>query len=332
LRAGLALAGPTPLTHALLDAPGLAATVTAVVERVRPDVVLAYCSGLAHLTLTDPLQRTPLILDLVDVDSDKWRQYSEQSSFPMSWIYRREARLLGAFEARAARAAAATTVVNQRELESLHAIAPDARGLVVPNGIDVDSFAPTGPPAGAEQVLFCGVMDYRPNDEGARWFLSEVWPRIRSARPGATLVIAGTAPTAALRRLADSSREVHVTGHVEDIRPCYWESAVFVAPLHLARGVQNKVLDAAAAGLPSVVTSAVRGGLPDEIAASCRVADTAESFAAAVIDLLALTPGERRAIAARVDLAGLRWEQRLAPMASLVESAGASPRVDGAED
>ena len=116
-----------------------------------------------------------------------------------------------------------------------------------------------------DAVLFCGVMDYRPNHDAARWLLDDIWPRVQREHPHAVLTIAGSAPQASLRARAAGRADVRITGHVADVRPYFWQSAVFVAPLRLARGVQNKVLDAAVAGLPSVVTSTVYEGLPAQV-------------------------------------------------------------------
>lgn len=326
-RACVALGGGRPLTHVLLNSPMLPQTLAYTTRRQRPDVVLACGSGMARLALEPPLLGLPFVLDLVDVDSEKWSQYATQSAPPLRWVYRREARLLGAFEARAARAAFATLVVNERERSALHRLAPEVEPLVVPNGVDLRAFAPPAHPARDERVCFCGVMSYRPNDEGVTWFLRHVWPRVRSARPNALMTIVGAEPRRQLRRLADAVGGVEVTGSVLDVRPHLSAAAVFVAPLHLARGVQNKVLEAVAAGLPCVVTTAVRDGLPEGIAKACLVADDAEGFAAALLDLLRRPPLARRALAAGGDLGALGWPQQLARMPGLLEAAARSARV-----
>ena len=328
-RGSLALAGTTPLTHALLHSATLRGALKRLTARYDIDVVLAYGSGMARFALTKPLQGLPFILDLVDVDSEKWRQYAAGSRPPLGWLYRREARCLATFEAVAARSAFATLVVNNRELTALKTIAPSATAMVVPIGIDLEQLRPSGPPAPEERVLFCGVMNYRPNAEGAVWFLRDVWPCIRALRPAATLTIVGPAPSRHLRRLASRAGDVEVTGYVPDIRPYFWQSAVSVAPLHLARGMQTKVLDAAAAGLPSVVTSVVRDGLPAELGSACVVADDARSFAAGVAELLRLSPATRRARAAQVDLEALSWSRQLAMLPALFEAAGTPRRHAG---
>jgi glycosyltransferase involved in cell wall biosynthesis len=144
---------------------------------------------------------------------------------------------------------------------------------------------------------------------------------VRVARPSAHLTLAGSSPNAAVRRLAEDP-SIEVTGRVEDMRPYLWRSAIAVAPIFQSRGVQNKVLEAAAAGLPSVVTRTVGQGLPSQVLPACRIADTADKFAAAVIELLSLSPDARRREAARASLTALGWPTRLAPLVSLIERAG----------
>lgn len=320
LRAGVALAGVQPLTHALLDAPDLGHAISQAVSRHRPDVVVAFCSSMAKCALEAPLRGIPFILDLVDVDSEKWRLLGETSRGPLGWVYRREARVLGPFEAHAARASAATLVVNDRERASLEAIAPGAPVHVLPNGIDAVRFTPPVTPSAEAEIVFCGVMDYAPNVEGVLWFVKHVWPTVREARGDAKLTIVGARPAPSIRALAiDPS--IEVTGTVPDVRPYLWRSALSIAPLLIARGVQNKVLEALAAGLPCVVSEAVYEGLPHTARAGCIEGGSAPAFAAAVVRLLGMRPDARRRLAAQVSLAELSWRDAFAPLGDLLRDA-----------
>ena len=328
LRGIALLPSSTPLTHSLLDAPDATRTLEAMVRSHPPDVVLAYCSGMVRWAMAAPLDRTPFVLDMVDVDSAKWAELGARSRPPLNWIYRREAATLSAFEARAARQARATLVVNAREGDMLRRLAPEAVIHVVPNGIDADGFAPpsrAAPSASSAQhpatVVFCGVMSYEPNVEGVLWFAKNVWPRVRQARPDARFQIVGADPVARIRTLADGDSSITVTGRVDRVQPYLWEAAVSVAPLRVARGLQNKVVEALAAGLPVVATPAVIEGLPNEALAGCREGDSETSFAGHVIDLLALGADGRRALAASVRLDGLQWAQQLAPLEQILASA-----------
>ncbi|MCU1385640.1 MAG: hypothetical protein JWL71_4337 [Acidobacteria bacterium] len=319
--AAVRLAGKRPLTHLLLDAPGLRAALTQIVSDRPPDVVLAYCSGMARFALEPPLAGLPLVVDLVDVDSEKWAALSRSAAAPRRWIYRREARYLRQFERRLARHAQATLVVNERERAAFDEIAPGADIRVVPNGVDLEPLAPASPPDERPRVVFCGVMNYAPNVEAVLWFAREVWPAIRRRRPDARFVVVGSEPTAAIRALASADDGIDVTGTVPDVRRHLWDSAAAVAPLLTARGVQNKVLEAIAAGLPAVVTPPVFEGLPASVRPACRVADSAEAFAHETVSYLAMTGAQRRAVAAAADLRGLAWETQLRPLVGILADA-----------
>ena len=321
LRGILRLAGDRPLTHSLLDAAQARHAIADLAARCRPDVVLAFCSSMARFALQPPLDRRPFVLDMVDVDSEKWRLLAARSRWPLRWIYRREAETLGRFEALAAARAAATLVVNDREGALLGQRAPSATIHVMESGIDLDRYAPPGPPEARPTVVFTGVMNYAPNVQGMQWFARQVWPQVRVACPDARLRIVGASPTAAVTALGRRDPSIDVTGAVETIQPSLWQAALAIAPLHLARGLQNKVLEALAAGLPVVVTAAVFEGLPQSARAGCRRADDAASFAAAVIELLQRSPDERRREAARADLSDLSWDVRLRPLHEILRGA-----------
>jgi sugar transferase (PEP-CTERM/EpsH1 system associated) len=320
-RAVAALPTSRPLTHVLLDAPALGTTLADLVAERRPDVVLAYCSGVARLVMEPALRGIPAVVDFVDVDSEKWRDLARVTPPPKAWIYRRECRLLGRFESAVAYHAKAALVVNEREHASLEALAPRARVHVLPNGIDLSTFKPAIQPSKNAAVVFCGVMNYAPNEQAALWIAKAVWPLVRAERPDATLLLVGADPTPAVRALAARDRSVTVTGTVPDVRPFLQSAAVAAAPLATARGIQNKVLEAIASGLPSVVTPTVFEGLPPEAAPACRVAGSPEAFAASILDLLWRTPGERRAMASRAHLEPLGWNQRLAPLLDILREA-----------
>jgi len=320
-----ALAGGRPLTHVLLDSPRIAPLLRERFASGRPDVVLAYGTGMARYALEPPLDAIPLLLDMVDVDSEKWAALGSAARSPMRWIYRREARRLAEFERTAIARAGATVVVSERERMAAERLAT-GRIVVVPNGVDTAAFKPPGPAASAPRVVFCGVFDYEPNERGAIWFVREVWPLIKSAEPRAHLSLVGMRPTRAVRQLAADS-SIEVTGAVDDVRPYLWEAAVSIAPLAVARGLQNKVLEATAAGLASVVTPQVFDGLPEGIRPACTVAADAPAFSSAVVALLALSGSARRAIAGRADLAALAWPKQLAPVLDLLaDVASAKPR------
>jgi polysaccharide biosynthesis protein PslH len=321
-----ALATARPLTLVLLDSPDARATLARLLDDHRPDVILAFCSGMARFALEPPLAGLPLVVDLVDVDSAKWRSLADATRWPLSAVYAREARYLARFERHLVRRAFATLVVNEREQTALRAVDPAANAIVVPNGVDAPHFASPRAPSEQPVVVFSGVMDYAPNAQGALWLAREIWPQVTRKRPDARLVLVGASPGPDLRALVTRDPSITVTGTVLSIREYLWDAAVAVAPLRIARGVQNKVIEAVAAGLPCVITPEVDEGIPPEVRPACRVCLAANSFADAIVDLLGQSPGERRALAARANLVVLDWPARMKPLVPILEAAAAGRR------
>jgi len=317
----MALSSSRPLTHTFLNAPDVRFKLESLAARQRPDVVVAYCSGMARFALEPPLDRFPLVLDLVDVDSQKWRSLGERTRWPLGAIYRREARTLEAFETLAARRAKMTLVVNEREYDLIAALAPDANVRIVPNGVDTAAFTPPGGPVDAAVVVFSGVMSYAPNVEAVVWFASHVWPLVRAERPDAKFVVVGADPTPAIAALARTDPSIEVTGTVDAVQPHLWRAAIAIAPIRVSRGVQNKVLEALAAGLPVVVTSAVREGLPAGSERGCLTADDAVDFSRSVVQLLNQPAAARRALAGSSQVESLAWPGQLEGLQGILEKA-----------
>ena len=321
----LRLGTAVPTTHTMLRSPGLDRKIENVVAANRPDAVLCFCTGVGPLTETPGLRHVPLVLDMVDVDSQKWAGLANAGKPPLSWIYGREARMLARYETAVAARAKCTTVVTPKELEALRQLAPQARIEVVQNGVDTEKLRRPDSKEVRGGVVFCGVMNYSPNVEAVKWFVTHVWPLVRQLTPGATFRIVGSEPAEDVQALARQPG-VQVTGAVDDIRPYLWNSAVSVAPLLTARGVQNKVLEAVAAGLPVVITPIVAEGIPAEVLPACVTASGELAFSDAVVKLLSATQSVRDDIVARSSLADLSWTRRLAPMRGLLEEAAGRTR------
>ena len=261
----------------------------------------------------------PAVMDFVDVDSAKFAGFAEQGSPPMRWMMRREARLLGAFERQVASRVDASLFVSAAEAALFRAGGATGRIVTVENGIDAASFAPsavTEPAASGPLLVFTGQMDYRPNVEAVRWFAQDILPVLRRRYPALRLAIVGRAPTAAVQALA--SPAVIVTGAVADVRPWLAAASVCVAPLRLARGIQNKVLEAMAMARPVVATAAAAEGI--DHAGTLRVADDAAAQVEAIAALLddpvqaaALGAAARARVIDRYD-----WTARLAPLDALL--------------
>jgi sugar transferase (PEP-CTERM/EpsH1 system associated) len=232
------------------------------------------------------------VADYCDVDSAKWTDYAAQKSGPMAWLYRREGARLLAFETAAAARCEAVTLVAEHERALFASLAPTVadRVSVVDNGVDGSYFAPDAarpdPFDGGIAVVFTGAMDYWPNVDAVGWFSREVWPDILARHPQALFWIVGMNPTAQVQALA-SLPGVRVTGSVPDVRPYIQHARVVVAPLRIARGIQNKVLEAMALDRPVVAHANCAAPLAAARAHGLAVADTPESFVAAVDQALA---------------------------------------------
>lgn len=265
------------------------------------------------------------VLDMVDVDSDKWRQYGEQRGGPAGWVYRREARHLLAYECDMSRRFDATTLVSPAEVALFHGLCPAAGGRVidVANGVDTDYFRPDAAmvdpyEGGTLPLVFTGAMDYWPNIDAVCWFADEVLPRIRQREPRAAFHIVGARPADAVRALS-ARPGVHVAGTVPDMRPWLQHAWLAVAPLRVARGIQNKVLEGFAMARPVLATSAALDGIDVEADYPLR-ADTPEAMADLACAVLAGEgdPGLAHRMRERVRTA-YGWAARLQRFVDLVE-------------
>lgn len=297
-RMGWALATGQPLTTSYFASGKLDSWIGDILKRRAIDRAVLFSSAMAPFLLKrrdfDPAR---VVLDMVDVDSDKWQQYASTAHGLKRWVYAREARTLLAFERRAAAAFGATTLVSPFEARTFAALAPESRERIyaLANGVDL---APAGPfanpfPPGQTPLVMVGTMDYWPNVEGAIWFAHEVLPRVREVLPEAHFYIVGAKPAPALLSLRDG---VTVTGRVADVRPYVAHADTVVAPLRLARGVQNKVLEGLAHARPVVATLAASRGLDVVPGRDLWVAEAPHAFADAVI--AAATGPDRWRIAA----------------------------------
>jgi sugar transferase (PEP-CTERM/EpsH1 system associated) len=265
------------------------------------------------------------VVDLVDVDSDKWRQYSQQARGPMRWVYGREARLLANAERSIVRRSDASVVVSRNERELL--VAGDAelarKVFAIPNGVDTEYFDPAHRQdnpyrEGEIPLVFTGAMDYWANVEAVRWFVQEILPAIRRDHPLVRLYVVGSNPTSEVRDLG--AADVHVTGRVPDVRPYAAHAALAIAPLRLARGVQNKVLEAMAMARMVVATPAALRGIATETPPGVVKAADAGTFAQAVSRLLTANDRARQGAAARQYVrARFSWSSNMDALCALIE-------------
>jgi len=261
LQTALALLGSKPLSMAYFWNSSLAAGLQKRTQSVEFDLVLAYSSSMAPYAAG--LKGVPRVLDMVDVDSAKWTEYARFHRFPRSLLYGLEAKRLKNYEKQVGATFERIVVSTKRELETLSRYGVDAQVHVMRNGVSVDNGDLVPIPKSSSPVLvFSGQMDYFPNVDAVTHFASGIVPRLRARYPDLEFLIVGRAPTPKVMRLRRIPGII-VTGEVPDVRPLLKRSWIFVAPLRIARGIQNKVLEAMSVGLPVVCSSAVWAGLQD---------------------------------------------------------------------
>ncbi len=297
LRLARGLLTGKPLTVTNFHNAKLQREVDRLISETDCDVLMCTSSGMAdyvlnQYTLKKIQQRgIRLVMDFMDLDSLKWKQYAEQKPWPLSSIYKREAALLSTTESEILDTFDASVFVSADE-KSLLDTNPLLKNKVhvVTNGVDAEAYYPdiknqTRPSATSPTLLFTGVMDYFPNEDAVIWFTENVWPLIIIKYPSAKFIIAGMRPSKKVSDLTNN-KGVEVTGFVDDILPYYQNSDLMVAPFQVARGIQNKVLQAMASGLPVITSPAGAAGISCTDGEHLVVADTAAEYLTAIDELL----------------------------------------------
>ena len=286
------LAHGEPLTLAYYRCASLQAWVRRTAAQHPLQASVVFSSAMAPYAQTLAPQ-VPMLVDFVDVDSAKWSQYATNHRWPLSWLYRREGRTLLAFERAVAAQAQRSFFVTEQEvalfLRSAPECAPTVQALC--NGVDADFFAPevarANPfPDGILPLVFTGAMDYWPNIDGVTWFANEVLPLLLARWPRLHFYIVGRNPPPPVRALAGAA--VTVTGTVADVRPYLQHAAAVVAPLRVARGIQNKMLEAMAMARPVITVPDCAAAIGADTDGSQGVlrADTPAAFEQALHTLL----------------------------------------------
>jgi sugar transferase (PEP-CTERM/EpsH1 system associated) len=254
------------------------------------DVVYIFSTAMLPYALALP--EVPRVLDMVDVDSEKWAAYGRKALWPFSLVWAREARTLRKYERRAIRLCDRSLLVTEAERRRFVELAPECgkRVLTVENGVDLEWFVPDPAlyldpyPDGGPWLTLVANMDYWPNSDAAVWFAREILPIVRRNRI-AKFAVVGANPGPDVRRLADLPGVV-VTGRVADVRPYLAHAAVVVAPLRIARGVQNKVLEGMAMARPVVASSEAFLGIRAQPGRDLLVASGADAIARCVAEVL----------------------------------------------
>ena len=284
---------PAPSSMGYFYSAELAAHVRRLLAAQSWDLIFVHCSSVAQYVAH--VNDVPKILDFGDMDSQKWLEYAHYKPFPLSLGYRLEGTKMLWAEKRLARRFDLCTATTRAEWETLQGYGTGAATDWFPNGVDADYFSPTGEPYDPDTISFIGRMDYYPNQECMARFCKEAWPLLKARRPQMKLLIVGADPSPEMRALGQLPG-VTVTGSVPDVRPYIRASALMVAPLAIARGTQNKILEAMAMGVPVVTSRVAAGGVDAQAEAHLLVADSASEITQAILRI-AENPEERRRLA-----------------------------------
>ncbi len=265
---------------------GLTKWVEQVVRQNKIDAAIVFSSAMGQYIGSQ--SEIPVLVDFVDVDSAKWTQYVKNHRWPMSWLYLREGARLLAYERSLAKRAKRSFFVTENEAALFQGLAPESAAKIesISNGVDADFFSPDplrGSPfsdavdhAQKIPLVFTGAMDYLPNIDAVTWFASEILPKIQVTWPQVCFYVVGRSPSSAVLNLANDS--VVITGTVSDVRPYLQYAAVVVAPLRIARGIQNKILEAMAMGRPVVASKSCVEAIDATVDRDLFCAETADDF------------------------------------------------------
>jgi sugar transferase (PEP-CTERM/EpsH1 system associated) len=311
LRALKAMLVGEPLSVAAFDETKLHNAIRKKFVELQPDLIMVYSCNVAQYAEHFP--EVPRIMQFAELDSSRWGQFARRSRPPLRWVYTIEQRRFFAYERHIARTFSHALVCTAAEQRDFERLIPSVPVSLVGNGVDLDYFRSRRIPKQPGSIIFTGVMDYFPNIDAVVWFCDEVLPIVQRKIPEASLTICGSRPAAAVRRLA-KKRGVTVTGRVPDTRPYLDGAEVFVAPMRMARGIQNKLLEALSMGLPCVASEAAATATVVPDGEGILAADDAREFAGHVVRLL--RDGEFRTAMARKARAAAeahyRWDEQMA--------------------
>lgn len=299
IRSVRALLSGRAITESCFASAGLRTFVRRLFREHGFDDVVVFGSAVAPYLFDANYGPERVVFDMVDVDSDKWRQYSAASAGFFKWLYEREAVALEKTERSAAKMFGKTILVSEFEADTFRTIAPESHHKIgsLTNGVDLTFFSPAefdNPfPKEERSIVMTGHMGYRPNYEGALWFIKEILPLVQKSAPNVRVYFVGTSPSPALQAAACTG--VVVTGRVADTRPYLQFATAVIAPLRIARGVQNKVLEAMAMGKPVVATWEATRSLGVSSGVHLWSANDPQHFAEAIVS--ALISPERQRIA-----------------------------------
>jgi polysaccharide biosynthesis protein PslH len=274
----------SPSSVAYFRSVSLQRRINELLKSAAFDAIIVFCAFMAQYVLK--WQSGYRILDYGDIDSAKWADYSRYKAIPLSWGYALEAAKLRAYERRVARHFQHCTVISQGELEEFQRFQVGVPCTIIPNGVDTEYFVYNETNEnGASTIVFLGRMDYFPNIDGVKYFVREVLPLIRQKLPNVKLRIIGSNPAKSVRALARIPN-ISITGYVPDVRSYLRDAVVSIVPLRIVRGMQNKILESMAMGIPTVATSEAAKGVQVAPGKHLLVADRPKDFANEIIKVI----------------------------------------------
>jgi sugar transferase (PEP-CTERM/EpsH1 system associated) len=317
------------VTEGAFSSPALRRTLRCWTRQTRYRACLVSASSMVPYLRLPELRDIPAVVDLVDVDSQKWLDYAALGRGPRAWLYRTEGRRLRRLEQSLPSWARAVMLVGEAEAQLYRQFCADGPVRAITNGVNLDYFQPR-PQANEHGCVFVGALDYHSNVDGVTWFCREVWPEVRRRRPKLRLALVGRRPVPAVGRLAEVPG-VDVVGQVPDVRPHLASAAVNIVPLRLARGVQNKVLEALAMGKATVASPQACQGLGTTPGVQLLAASSSPEWVEVILRLV-----DDPALRQQLGSAGRRyvedyhrWDRCLEPLGSLL---GLSSPAQGERD
>jgi sugar transferase (PEP-CTERM/EpsH1 system associated) len=290
------------------------------------DRVVIYSSVMAQFIQNLQPAFTSSVVDFVDIDSDKWLQYAHKQRWPMSWVYRREGKKLLSFEKQIAALAQASLFVSTAEADMFKRLAPQLSAKIsfYNNGVDTEYFKPSDTasspyPAEKKIIVFTGAMDYWPNSDAVYWYATQILPKIVAADADVEFYIVGSNPSQMVLQLAKKPN-INVTGRVADIRPYMQFADIAVAPMRVARGVQNKVLEAMAMEVPVIVSQQGLEGISAVNGQEIVLAGSVEQQVSTAVKMLSNDHQDIGAAARQRVLQDFNWHESLPIVKKWIES------------
>lgn len=280
----LSLLTGTPLTLGYYKSRSMQGWVDQVIVKHEISRVLIFSSCMAQFVVRHTEIRR--VADFIDLDSDKWLQYAKNKPWPLSWLYRREGVTLNAYEKEIAAQFNVTFFVSRYEAQLFKSQLPGEiadKVDFINNGVDYNYFSPDldyeTPYSGeGKKLVFVGAMDYWPNIDAVIWFAEAVFPRLKKLIPTIEFIVVGSNPAEKVKAL-EKIQGVTVTGRVDDVRPYVAYCDLAIAPLRIARGVQNKVLEALSMNRPIMVTCLALEGIEHDGSIDCFEVDKIDDMA-----------------------------------------------------